>query len=687
MFSYQNKVVGIKIRGQGFYDVFINNGYVGSTDASGSSDAIDLIGSNDTSLNFGSSLFPEEIVYDLEGFRYTAFNDGFPSSGVYQLESTHSLIYDNQWKFREIISGSILLATGGSDPSNPFGYYSGGGSDVYIYTPRPSQISWYYESASSTGSGIASNTAGDQPEFGIYQIITGAEQIFELFDGQPNWLVYDGVYDESSGIGPSELNNPYGVYTGLANAFESGYVPYSLTVSQYGQNSIPTYHFSNLLLNTGSNELCFENRSTIGETFNPSYEINFYDISGSTLVSPIYILSGSVDVPPSGSDCASFNLTYPTVNPPIVCPEFDPNFDVDTGNLNQIFTGSGVHLQKDVTFFFDILDQQLNTISSNQQFVENPLISGCVFDVVNIDGTTALANFFTGKYSRSVTVTALDNENIFGTYRKDFGVRCKLPNTFDGSIFTGVFLAYGNVPNILDIVPNYSEFSGAAQATESFNTSINLQNDLKFTQMDRYDVYALTGSGSAVNELTFLDPVSQEGYLLSQSAVNVSDTYNLTINRGALPQDVPHYFTVVPYGALGSGSPFMFGPATFVSTQTETVYPAADISAENIYFGTGFSSTIYKTGRFSNNTGILHEFSSGQFTSVKYFIEISGSGQRRLSELKGVVNTTGFDLTKESVNDTLTTYRLTGVSGDLCGLHASGIGYSGFSYKLQATMI
>ena len=402
---------------------------------------------------------------------------------------------------------------------------------------------------------------------------------------------------------------------------------------------------------------------------------------------PLYV--GGYLLEKTGNLRYIFDLQYPTPNPPIVCPEFDPRFDVDTGNLNQIFTGSGIHLQKDVTFFFDILDQQLNPISSNQQFLDNPLIDGCVFDVLNIDGTTAAENFFTGKYARSVTVTALDNENIFGAYQKDFGVRCKLPNTFDESIFTGVFLAYGNVPNILDIVPNYTEFSGAAQATESFSTAIVLQNDLKFTQMDRYDVYALTGSGSAVNELTFLDPSAQEGYLFTQSAVNISDTYNLTINKGELQQDTPYYFTVVPYGALGPGSPFVFGPATFVSTQTNITYPAADISVENIYFGTGFSSTIYKTGRFSSNTGILHEFSSGQFSSVKYFIEVcvSGSGQRRLSELKGVVNTTGFDLTKESVNDTLTTYRLTGVSGGLCGLHASGIGYSGFSYKLQATMI
>ena len=383
--------------------------------------------------------------------------------------------------------------------------------------------------------------------------------------------------------------------------------------------------------------------------------------------------------------CYLFDLQYPTGRS-ISLVEIPPVFNVDTGNLNQVFTGSGVHLKKDVTFFFDILDQQLNTVSSNQQFLENPLIDRCVFDILNADGTTAAASFLTGT-SRSITVSALDNQDVFGSYQKDFGIRCKLPNTFDGSIFTGEFYAYGNVPNILDIAPDYTEFSGAAQATERINASIVLQNDLNFTQMDRYDVYALTGSGSAVNELTYLAPFAQEGYLFSQSAADVVNARSLTINRGTLPQDVPHYFTVVPYGTLGSGSAFTFGPATFVTVENIIVRPETNSSALNLYHGNSFGQTIYKTGKFFSDTGILHEFSSGQFSSVKYFIEVSGSGQRILSELRGVVNTTGFDLTKESVNDATTQYQLTGSTSGQCGLFASGSGYANYSYKLQATTI
>ena len=631
MFSYQNKVVAIKaIRssGSGVIDVLVNSAYVGSITGTGQGANAYFIGSNNSSLNLtGVSGNPTGYVY--------YFSDLLLKNGINDLISSNNI-------GSPIISGLEI------------DLYDISGSALVNPTPIPAtnfdtitgSFTWSGASANAVSSGgrlavlntfRKSNIPARSLDLWIGATDTGVEGTWRWLDG--SLLSGSGTYqnwdDGEPNNDPPDENYAYSYGT------------------SYGSYRVNKW-------NDALNE---------GNDF------------------PYYV--GGYLLEKTGNLCYIFDLQYPTPNPPIVCPEFDPRFDVDTGNLNQIFTGSGIHLQKDVTFFFDILDQQLNPISSNQQFLDNPLIDGCVFDVLNIDGTTAAENFFTGKYARSVTVTALDNENIFGAYQKDFGVRCKLPNTFDGSIFTGVFLAYGNVPNILDIVPNYTEFSGAAQATESFSTAIVLQNDLKFTQMDRYDVYALTGSGSAVNELTFLDPSAQEGYLFTQSAVNISDTYNLTINKGELQQDTPYYFTVVPYGALGPGSPFVFGPATFVSTQTNITYPAADISAENIYFGTGFSSTIYKTGRFSSSTGILHEFSSGQFSSVKYFIEVcvSGSGQRRLSELKGVVNTTGFDLTKESVNDTLTTYRLTGVSGGLCGLHASGIGYSGFSYKLQATMI
>lgn len=609
MFSYQNKVVGIKITGQAgsdFFDILINSGYVGSTTGSGQGDGAYLVGSADSSLKL-SSVSP-------------------------------------------ILSGGCPIA-----------------------------INWSFDDDCTQSTGYS--LLQENPIGNFYYNLQAAIYNFSLVKSGTNpWVLKIGETTEVT----STLYNsgsPYGSYTDYEG-------DYSLSIYQDYSTSEESYYFSELILNEGSNQLCFINNQNNGIANKLYYEIGLYELSGSYLVNPSIVGSGEIN-PTTGADqCISFDLAYPTPGGSVNLFEFDPAFDVDTGNLNQIFTGSGVHSQKDVTFFFDILDQQLNTISSNQQFLENPLISGCVFDILNIDGTTAAANFFTGKYSRSVTVSALDNENIFGTYKKDFGVRCKLPNSFDGSIFTGVFLAYGNVPNILDIVPNHVEFSGAPQATESFSASVVLQNDLRFTRMDRYDVYALTGSSSAVNELTYLNPTAQEGYLFSQSAVNVSDVYNLTINKNTLTENTPYYFTVVPYGALGSGKSFVFGPATFVPKQTNLLLPTADVSAVNVYDGTGFNQTIYQTGKLCYGRGVIHEFDSGVFTSVKYLVEIKDTGNiRRLSELKGVINTTGLALIQEPVNDTSTTYQLTGLAGGLCGLYASGDSYTNATYKLQATMI
>jgi hypothetical protein len=647
MFSYSNKVVGIEIRNQnvssGLYDILLNNAYVGSSTGSGIGDGAYLIGSNNNSLAFpitGGVPLPTYYFSDLllnTGINELSFVGPSVESGLitseidlYQISGSTLIKYNTPgWGGATSISSrpkldwSIFYGPGADEEEDPVSI-TNDGFEISIIQGAPS----YY--------GLR------EQELSVETFVTLLPEESVTFD----YVITTVVTGDGYNVSNLQIDNVFvgGIDDSESSSFESGY--------SYTNVSETPYELSIRLYTELTNDTATNFNINNFQTTAPS---NFY-------------------------------LNYPTGRS-VPLFEIYPVFNVETGNLDQVFTGSGVHLKKDVTLFFDILDQQLNAVSSNQQFLENPLISGCVFDILNANGTIASENFFTGKYSRSLAFSALDNENVFGSYQKDFGVRCKLPNTFDGSIFTGEFYVYGNVPNILDIVPDYTEFSGAAQATELINAAIVLQNDLNFTQMDRYDVYALTGSGSAVNELTYLNPFAQEGYLFSQSAADVVNARSLTINRGTLPQDVPHYFTVVPYGTLGSGSSFTFGPATFVTVENIIVFSETNSSASNLYDGNSFGQTVYKTGRFLSNTGILHQFSSGQFTSVKYFIEVSGSGQRRLSELKGVVNTTGFDLTKESVNDTTTQYQLTGFSSGQCGLFASGSGYADYSYKLQATMI
>jgi hypothetical protein len=479
------------------------------------------------------------------------------------------------------------------------------------------------------------------------------------------------------------------VYTGVSTFIAS--LNTGLSIQGFGETN-EIYQFPSDLLAEGSNTIRISQDDSIGNGY---VEVALFGISGSTLVYESGIGSGSFDLSGSGGLYDfNFDLELPIPEGLSNLHEFDPVFDVDTGNLNQIFTGSGIHLRKDVTFSFDFLDQQGFAVATDDDYINNPLLDSVVFDVLNATGGTVFPNYFSGKSTRSLTISELDNESIFGSYTKDFGVRITLPNSFDNSIFTGVFLVYGNLPNITLLTPDYSEFSGAAQSTRGFDVGISLQNDLRYIRMDRYDVYASTGSDLQLPSLTYLDPKNQEGYLFSQSALNIEDIYNLRVDKYTLEQNIPYYFTVVPYGVLGSGKSIKFGPVTFVDTNENAEYIPLSASELNLVYGGGQSSDVFLTGSI-NGSGLIHIFDTGIYTTAQYLIEMKCfDGVRRSSKLIGVANTNiappnDLSLFEDVLNNTgvsAVSYSLTGVGDTSVGLYVNNVGGLG-TYKFQATLI
>lgn len=452
------------------------------------------------------------------------------------------------------------------------------------------------------------------------------------------------------------------------------------------------YYFSSELLNEGSNSFKIGQINNVVGTL--SFEVALFNISGSTLIRESGIASSGFYSTSYTDYTGSFNLEVPIPEGLSDLHEFDPIFDVDTGNLNQIFSGSGVHLRKDVTFSFDFLDQQGFTVATDDDYINNPLLDSIVFDVLDATGGMVFPNYFSGKSTRSLAISELDNESIFGSYTKDFGVRMVMPNSFDNSTFTGVFLVYGNLPNVTLLTPDYSEFTGAPQATESFDVEISLQNDMRFIRMDRYDVYASTGSGLQLPFLTYLNPEAQNGYLFSQSTTNIEDIYTLRIERYNLGKDIPYYFTVVPYGVLGSGKSIEFGPVTFVESNVNNEFPIVGAKELTLNYGSGQSSNIFQTGSI-NGSGLLHTFDTGTYTTAQYLIEMKCSdGVRRSSKLVGIANPDSsppndLSLFEDVLNNTgvsAVSYSLTGTTGTSVGLYVSGVGGLG-SYKFQATLI
>jgi hypothetical protein len=102
--------------------------------------------------------------------------------------------------------------------------------------------------------------------------------------------------------------------------------------------------------------------------------------------------------------------------------EFEPIFNLNTGDLSTTATGYAVHRGKDVSFVFDVTDRQLNVLNSTYALTENPFVQSLNIDILDIYGNTVSGGYVTGSFSNLFTLTEQENINIFGQYAKDFGV-------------------------------------------------------------------------------------------------------------------------------------------------------------------------------------------------------------------------------------------------------------------------
>jgi hypothetical protein len=128
--------------------------------------------------------------------------------------------------------------------------------------------------------------------------------------------------------------------------------------------------------------------------------------------------------------------------------EFDTIFDVNTGELEASYIGSGVHLYKDVTFSFGLIDPMGNVIENDAQMIANPLINEVIFDILDTGRNIIYPTYKSGITSRSITITENENESIFGSYNPNFGVRVTVTNYLGTDPFVSEFYTYGNEPGI-----------------------------------------------------------------------------------------------------------------------------------------------------------------------------------------------------------------------------------------------
>lgn len=380
--------------------------------------------------------------------------------------------------------------------------------------------------------------------------------------------------------------------------------------------------------------------------------------------------------------------------------EFDTSFNVDTGDFSKVFSGSGVHLNKDVSFSFSLMDHQLNTVENDQQLIENPLINNLAFDILDSSGNVVFPNYLSGGTSRSIYISESANRSIFGRYVKDFGVRVRMSNYLDNKISTGEFYVYGNVPSLGDpiYVSDGNEPSGSdspeIQVFDEIVLNLKYNNSLKYINFERYDIYASTGNDIILYEDPSIQPKNHPDFLYSQNTQNIEDIFTLRIKPFGLEYNIPYYFKVVPYSSLGSGDIVSFGPKIF-SKETEAINSIIVSSNQfELFDGVESMNLTYKTGQITGAP--LHAIDyieSGLYHTLTYVVEIQTGERFSSSELKLVLNDGDPVISQTNINNDGQLFYSVGTSGaNYYALYVSGLDESIGSpmtglYKIYKTSI
>lgn len=336
--------------------------------------------------------------------------------------------------------------------------------------------------------------------------------------------------------------------------------------------------------------------------------------------------------------------------------EFETSFNVNTGDLSVAYTGSGVHLNRNVTLSFGILDQQANLIQNDQQLINNPLVDIIVFDILDSGGNVVYPNYLSGGTTRSITISEADNQSIFGEYIKDFGVRLRVSNTMDNSVFTGYFFVYGNVPSINGFSVsdgNISYVDGTSKVFDKILVDVKIANDLRYLSFDRYDIYASTGNSIQLYSDPNLLPRNHESFIYSSYSKNIDDIYQIDIKPVGLNYNTPYYFKIVPYSSLGSGQAISFGPHMFVADATGTELSIVRSNNFEIFYGDESMNLGFTTGAVIEEVDfVLDTIETALHKTVLYTIELNHEDDRfTSSQLKVVLDNTGAWLVEDSINN------------------------------------
>ena len=291
--------------------------------------------------------------------------------------------------------------------------------------------------------------------------------------------------------------------------------------------------------------------------------------------------------------------------------EFESEYTYDSGDTSITGTGSGVHLYKDVSFTFDILDRSLNSMRSSIDINRNSSIGDMAISILDTGGSVVYPNYYSGVARRTFTFKEQENIDVFGSYQKDFGILVDLQDNTAGA-FDAEFYVYGNNSELKEVTitdgggtttyQNYIGIEWSGSSVEEIGGEVPLgywalnNTSAKFTLNDfAEDDYSQQQYATATGYVT---APNDTNLTLTWNAVNISESENAGYDFGGIWFNGTEVFSAESTGlTLGLTPNYTYGNGSVSipsGTNLEIVisYDTFDSRWQDRYFGIEFNATI-----------------------------------------------------------------------------------------------
>ena len=266
-----------------------------------------------------------------------------------------------------------------------------------------------------------------------------------------------------------------------------------------------------------------------------------------------------------------------------VIHDFTPTFDTETK------TGSGIYTDQTLNLGLEFRDRANQEIDETHELIDNPFISGINIDVLNIDKSIAKSEFKKAYKESNLIFSPADNENVFGEFTTNFGIRTKTVN-FNGLISTGEIFLYGNRIEIdsIRVIDGTGQFLDE-NPINFIAPETGFFNSLAFTNRQKVNNFSIKGAINFAVQLNSvnanyknLEIYGTEGDIdtlvlndISRKAViDITNPpfvrFSLNTDNG-LDYNTDYHFKIIPSSDLETGRAWTIGPYRMTSNQEANV--------------------------------------------------------------------------------------------------------------------